>query len=303
MKQYKELLQRILDEGEQRQDRTGVGTKSIFGHQLKFDLTQGFPLVSLKKTIWRSAFYEMIWFLCGDTNIKYLNYRGIKIWDEWADKDGNIGPGYGASLRQWKYLSKDVDQFEEFVNGLLSNPFSRRHIMTTWHPGRTEEMNLPPCHGLVLQGYISKGNKNNIPLGYCCNSSVEYEAQTGADGRDHPGDCEIYFDLHMYQRSCDTVLGLPFNIAEWAFFMHLIGKLTHYIPRNLIISLGDAHIYSNHFDGVKKMLERQPIEQNIQLLIKKDVRSIKDIQNLEIDLDVEVVGYKHHPFIKFEVAV
>lgn len=284
MKQYKDLLQKILDEGETRVDRTGVGTKAIFGHQLKFDLTQGFPLVSLKKTVWRSAFYEMIWFLRGDTNVRWLNYRGIKIWDEWADEKGDIGPGYGASMRGWRYHYeysdgeygpqeleyKHIDQLDEFVSSIKHAPFSRRHIMTTWHPGRTDEMRLPPCHGLVLQGFVSE---------------------------------DKHFDLHMYQRSCDTVLGLPFNIAEWAFFMHIIGNLCGFIPRNLIMSLGDTHIYSNHIEGVQKMLKREPKEQNIEIVIKKKLESIKDVQNIEVDQDVDINGYNHHPFIKFPVAV
>lgn len=281
MEQYKKLIQRILNDGSQRQDRTGIGTKSIFGHQLTFNLTESFPLLSLKQTMWRSAFYEMIWFLRGDTNVKYLNDRGIKIWNEWSDKTGSIGPGYGASLRKWLYYDEDdyglqnlsrleIDQVKDLIKGIQKNPFSRRHIMTTWHPGRTQYMNLPPCHGLVLQGYVT-------------------EAQE--------------FDLHMYQRSCDTVLGLPFNIAEWAFFMHLIGKLCKLTPRNLIISLGDAHIYLNHLDGVNKMLEREPIDQKIDLVIKKEILSIQDIESLEIDTDVEIQNYKYHPFIKFKVAV
>jgi len=304
MKQYKELLQRIIDEGEIRRDRTGVGTRGIFGHQLKFDLRESFPLVSLKKTIYRSAFYEMIWFLRGDTNIKYLNYRGIKIWDEWA-KNNDIGPGYGASLRKWHYgvLDNtwhpwDIDQLREFIDGLKLNPFSRRHIMTTWHPGRIEEMALPPCHGLVLQGYVAKSSSTS-----CCFYGDDYDQKTGGDALDHPGDCLHFFDLHMYQRSCDTVLGLPFNIAEWAFFMHIISKLCGFTPRNLIISLGDAHIYLNHLEGVQKMLTREPKENKIQIKIKKELNKIVDIENIEVDIDVEIEGYEFHPFIKFPVAI
>lgn len=293
MKQYKDLIQKILTEGEERIDRTGVGTKAIFGHQLKFDLTQGFPLVSLKKTVWRSAFYEMIWFLRGDTNIKYLHDRGIKIWDQWADENGSIGPGYGVSLRKWAAWDFDkynniwpieIDQVQNFINQLKINLFSRRHIMTTWHVARVNEMNLPVCHGLVIQGYISNPPANGII----------YE----------PGPFWFpFFDLHIYQRSCDTILGLPFNIAEWAFFMYLIGELCGLVPRNLIFSLGDAHIYSNHLEGVQKMMKRDPIEQQVQLIIKKKLQTLKDIENLEIDTDVEILNYNFHPFIKFEVAV
>ena len=324
MKQYKELLQKVLDYGDLRNDRTGVGCYSVFGHQMEFNLKKGFPIVSIKKTNWRAAFYEMIWFLRGDTNTKYLKDRKIQIWNEWQDKNGSIGPGYGASMRGWQYANLQnrvyysipialvngkivdvdeskfhesryirtdhkewtkendaympdeweptlthIDQFANFVDGLKNNPASRRHIISLWHPGRIAEQALPPCHGLIVQGFVSSDKD---------------------------------FDLHIYQRSCDLLIGGSFNIAQWAFFAHLVSKLCMLTPRKLIISYGDVHIYSNQIIAAQKTIKREPIEQQITLLIKRDIRTIREIETLEIDSDIEILNYKHHPYIQIPVA-
>jgi thymidylate synthase len=292
MKQYKDLLQNILDSGEIREDRTGVGTLSVFGGHIKFDLRERFPLVTIKKTLWKHAFVEMLWFLRGEPNIKFLHEHNCKIWDEWADKDGNLGPVYGVQWRRWKgpmtttknihdikpgqpfhtfnqgnsfAYEPEIDQIKNLINTIKVSPKGRRHIVTAWNPGFIDVMGLPPCHR-DFQCYVSN------------------------DG---------HLDLMMSQRSWDTVLGAPFNIAQYALLTHLLAQCTGLTPRYLMINYGDAHIYLNHVDGIKEVLKNDPIDCPTKLIINN---STTDIDSFKIE-DFSIEGYESGPFVKFEVAV
>jgi len=283
MKQYVDLLNNILSNGEERGDRTGVGTVSIFGGQLSFDLRESFPLVTIKKTLWKSAFIEMLWFLRGESNTHFLKQYDVPIWDKWADKDGNLGPIYGVQWRQWPGKSyvevsvdeniqvsakqeANIDQIKLLIDGIKKNPNGRRHIVTAWNPTYLDVMGLPPCHR-DFQCYVSN------------------------DG---------HLDLMMAIRSWDTGLGGPFNIAQYALLTHLIARATGLKPRHLKINYGDAHIYANHVELLHDMLvQRKPIESNIELVFNTD--------NVDIDgykpEDFDIVGYDCHPFIKLPIAV
>ncbi len=221
MKTYLELLNHVMTNGQDRTDRTGVGTRSVFGYQWRHNLNDGFPLLTTKKVFWKGVVVELLWFLRGDTNVKYLHEHGVKIWDEWADKDGNLGPVYG---KQWRDFD-GVDQVGQLLSDLRLNPSSRRHIVSAWNPKDVPQMKLPPCHTL-WQCYVDMQNKR--------------------------------LSLHLYARSIDSFLGLPFNIASYALLLTLLAEMTNLTPWELIISFGDLHIYSNHFDQVNEQLKRTP---------------------------------------------
>lgn len=297
MKQYVELLKKILVEGEERGDRTGTGTLSIFGGQLEFDLRDSFPLVTIKKTLWKSAFIEMLWFLRGEPNTRFLKMHGVPIWNDWADKDGNLGPIYGVQWRSWPGRkvwervpageslnpqdglddsvveehyelteSPDIDQIAELIAGIKKNPEGRRHIVTAWNPADLHLMGLPPCHR-DFQCYVSGGE---------------------------------YLDLMLAIRSWDTGLGAPFNIAQYAMLTHLIARATGLKPRKLKVNYGDAHIYLNHVEPIREMIEtRQPLDCKPELVIKTDN---VDIDRYKIE-DFDVTGYASWPFIKLPIAV
>ena len=264
MKQYLDLLQRIMDEGVDKSDRTGTGTRSIFGHQMRFNLADGFPLLTTKKVHTRSVFGELLWFLKGDTNIKWLHDNKITIWDEWADENGDLGPIYGYQWRSWPTPSGEkVDQIAKVIESIRTNPDSRRHIVSAWNVADVDDMALPPCH-TMFQFYVAEGK----------------------------------LSAQLYQRSGDVFLGVPFNIASYALLIHLVAQVTGLEPGEFVHTLGDAHIYSNHFDQVELQRSRdtRPLP---TIRINPDVR---DIDAFELS-DIEVVGYDPHPAIKAPIAV
>ncbi|HJR91053.1 MAG TPA: thymidylate synthase [Acidimicrobiia bacterium] len=264
MRQYQDLLERILDEGVEKSDRTGTGTLSIFGHQMRFDLGAGFPVVTTKKVHLRSVIAELFWFLRGSTNVAWLQERGVTIWDEWADADGELGPVYGYQWRSWPTPDGDhVDQIARVVESIRTNPDSRRHIVSAWNVADVDEMALPPCHTL-FQFYV-------------------------ADGR---------LSCQLYQRSADVFLGVPFNIASYALLTHMVAQVTGLEPGDFVHTLGDAHLYTNHLDQARLQLERQP--RPLPRLRLNPARLALD----EFDLgDVEIEGYDPHPAIRAPIAV
>ncbi|MFD2370715.1 thymidylate synthase [Brevibacillus sp. GCM10020057] len=264
MKQYLDLCRRILEEGVTKEDRTGTGTISVFGHQMRFDLSEGFPLVTTKKLHTKSIFHELLWFLSGDTNIRYLQENGVRIWNEWADENGDLGPVYG---KQWRSFAgrdgKTVDQIQWVIDEIKRNPDSRRLIVSAWNPAELDEMALPPCH-LLFQFYVANGK----------------------------------LSCQLYQRSGDTFLGVPFNIASYALLTHMIAHVTGLEPGDFVHTLGDAHLYLNHVEQVKLQLGREP-KLLPKLWLNPEVKSIFDFTYE----DIEVIGYESHPHIKGEVAV
>lgn len=264
MKQYLDLLQRILDEGTQKGDRTGTGTISVFGHQMRFNLEEGFPLLTTKKLHLKSIIYELLWFLKGDTNVKYLQENGVRIWNEWADENGDLGHVYGYQWRSWpNYEGGFIDQISEAVNDIKNNPNSRRIIVSAWNVADLNNMNLPPCHAF-FQFYV-------------------------ADGR---------LSLQLYQRSADCFLGVPFNIASYALLLMMMAQVTGLKAGDFIHTLGDTHIYNNHLEQVKLQLERTPRP----LPTMKINPDVKDIFSFKYE-DFELEGYDPHPHIKGVVAV
>ena len=264
MKPYLNLLQRILDEGIEKTDRTGTGTKSIFGHQMRFNLKDGFPLLTTKKLHLKSIIYELLWFLKGDTNIKYLKEHGVRIWDEWADEDGNLGPVYGHQWRSWPdYNGGTIDQIQNVINLIKHHPDSRRMMVTAWNPAEIEQMALPPCHCL-FQFYV-------------------------ADGR---------LSLQLYQRSADTFLGVPFNIASYALLLQMMAQVTGLKVGEFIHTTGDTHLYLNHLEQAKLQLTRTP-RTLPQMKLNPDVKSLFDFQYE----DFELQNYNPWPHIKADVAV
>ncbi|MEQ8244356.1 thymidylate synthase [Fulvivirga sp.] len=264
MKQYLDLMQDILDNGVQKGDRTGTGTISVFGRQLRFDLSKGFPLVTTKKLHIRSIVYELLWFLNGDTNIKYLKDNGVSIWDEWADENGELGPVYGHQWRSWPTPSGGtVDQIAQVLNQIKNNPNSRRHIVTAWNPSEVDKMALPPCHAL-FQFYV-------------------------ADGK---------LSCQLYQRSADYFLGVPFNIASYALMVHMFAQQCDLEPGEFVWTGGDVHLYNNHIEQANTQLSREPFEIP-QLVIKRKPDSLFDYK-FE---DFEIVNYQAHPTIKAPIAV
>lgn len=264
MKQYQDLLQRILETGVDKEDRTGTGTLSVFGHQLRFDLAKGFPLVTTKKVHLRSIIHELLWFLKGDTNVKYLKDNKVSIWDEWADENGDLGRVYGAQWRSWKTPDgKEIDQISNVIQAIKTNPDSRRLLVVAFNPGELDKMALPPCHAF-FQFYVAK-NK---------------------------------LSCQMYQRSADVFLGVPFNIASYALLTMMMAQVCDLEPGEFIHTLGDAHLYSNHLDQARLQLTREPRP----LPQLKMNPNIKNIFEFKFE-DFEVVNYDPHPHIKAEVAI
>ena len=260
---YEDLLRLVLQTGTGKDDRTGTGTRSVFGHQLRYDLRDGFPLLTTKKVHFRSVALELLWFLRGDSNVRWLQERGVSIWDEWADENGDLGPVYGVQWRSWPTPDGGhIDQIERLVEQLRSNPDSRRHIVTAWNPAEVDQMALPPCHAL-FQLYV-------------------------ADGR---------LSCQLYQRSADLFLGVPFNIASYALLTHMLAAQTELEVGEFVWTGGDCHIYDNHVEQVERQLARDP--RPYPTLRLRPTASIFDY-DLE---DIEVIGYDPHPGIKAPIAV
>lgn len=264
MRTYLELVQRILDEGVDRPDRTGVGTRSVFGHQSRYDLRQGFPLLTTKKLFLRSIIHELLWFLKGDTNIAYLREHNVGIWDAWADEDGNLGPIYGHQWRSWPAPDgTTVDQIENVLHLIRTNPSSRRILVNAWNVGQIEEMALPPCHCL-FQFYVANGE----------------------------------LSCQLYQRSADVFIGVPFNIASYALLTHMIAHVCDLQVGDFVHTIGDGHLYQNHFEQARLQLQREP-RALPTLHIRRDVTDLLDFRYE----DFEFTGYDPHPHIKAPVAV
>ena len=257
-------MQHILDNGTEKGDRTGTGTKSVFGHQMRFDLSEGFPCVTTKKLHLRSIIHELLWFLQGDQNIKYLKDNGVSIWDEWADEDGNLGPVYGVQWRSWETPDgRKIDQIQKLIDGIKKNPDSRRHIVSAWNVADVDQMALPPCH-TIFQFYVA----------------------------DRKLSCQLY------QRSADVFLGVPFNIASYALFTMMVAQVCDLEPGDFVHTFGDAHLYSNHIEQAQLQLTRTP-RALPTLKINPDV---KDIFGFTFE-DFELLNYDPHPHIKAAVAV
>jgi len=264
MKQYLDLMQHVLDTGAQKHDRTGTGTVSVFGYQMRFNLQEGFPMVTTKKLHLKSIIHELIWFLTGDTNIKYLKDNGVRIWDEWADEDGNLGPVYGSQWRSWPTPDgKHIDQITNIINTIKNNPDSRRIIVSAWNVAEIENMALPPCHAF-FQFYV-------------------------ADGK---------LSCQLYQRSADIFLGVPFNIASYALLTMMVAQVCGLEAGDFVHTLGDAHLYNNHIDQANLQLSREP-KPLPTMKINPEVKSIFDFK---FD-DFTLVNYEAHPHIKGIVAV
>ncbi len=264
MKQYHDLLKHVLAHGEKKSDRTGTGTLSVFGYQSRYNLAEGFPLLTTKKLHTRSIFYELLWFLRGETNIKFLKDNKVSIWDEWAAENGELGPIYGKQWRYWETADgKTVDQISNVIQQIKSNPDSRRHLVIAFNPGDVDKMALPPCHAF-FQFYVANGK----------------------------------LSCQLYQRSADIFLGVPFNIASYALLVHMVAQVCDLKVGDFIHTLGDAHIYSNHMEQVHTLLAREP-RPLPQLKLNPE---IKDIFDFKYE-DISIVGYDPHPVIKAEVAV
>jgi len=274
MRQYQHLIRRILNHGHQKPDRTGTGTLSVFGHQMHFNLADGFPLVTSKRTFWRGAFVEMLWFLRGDTNIKWLHQHGVHIWDEWAEESGDLGPIYGA---QWRDAEGEFDQLATLIHGLRANPSSRRHIIDAWNVET-----LPFAH-LSPQENVRQQRMALAP----CHALVQFDV---TDGR---------LSCQVYQRSADVFLGVPFNVAGYALLTHLLAYHCGYEPGELVWTGGDCHLYLNHFQQAQQMMERQPRELPSLLMLHEPERPLWQIEPDEVVID----GYDPHPAIKGEVSV
>lgn len=264
MNNYLELMAHVLDNGTDKADRTGTGTRSVFGYQMRFDLREGFPAVTTKKLHFKSIIHELLWFLKGSTNVGYLQENGVRIWNEWADEDGELGPIYGHQWRSWpRPDGTSVDQLRAVVTSIKENPDSRRHIVSAWNVSQIDQMALPPCH-ILFQFYV-------------------------ADGR---------LSCQLYQRSADIFLGVPFNIASYALLTQMIAQVCGLEPGDFVHTLGDAHLYQNHLDQARQQLERSPYALP-QLKLNPQVRDI-DAFTYE---DIEIVGYQSHPKISAPIAV
>jgi thymidylate synthase len=264
MKQYLEILDHVLKKGTEKRDRTGTGTISVFGYQMRFNLEEGFPLLTTKKLHLKSIIHELLWFISGDTNVRYLKDNGVSIWDEWADKDGNLGPIYGYQWRSWPADgNRKIDQLAKVIDSIKNSPESRRHIVSAWNVGELEKMALPPCH-VMFQFYVAGGK----------------------------------LSCQLYQRSCDIFLGIPFNIASYVLLTMMVAQVTGLIPGDFVHTLGDAHIYLNHIEQVKLQLTREPYPLP-RMIINP---SINDINRFRFE-DFTLVGYVSHPHIKGEISV
>src|SRR3954467_472831 len=264
MRQYHELMERILREGVEKRDRTGTGTRSVFGHQMRFDLADGFPMVTTKKLHVKSIIHELLWFLAGDTNVKYLQDHGVRIWDEWADANGDLGPVYGQQWRSWPAPDGTaVDQIANVVEAIRGNPDSRRLIVSAWNPAEVDRMALPPCHCL-FQFYVAKGR----------------------------------LSCQLYQRSADVFLGVPFNIASYALLTLMVAQVTDLAPGEFVHTFGDAHLYNNHLEQAQLQLSREP-RALPTVWINPNVKSIFEFQYEDFRLE----GYQPHPHIPAPVAV
>ncbi len=261
MRQYLDLLRDIMENGVDKMDRTGVGTRSVFGRQMRFDLSQGFPLVTTKKVHLKSIIYELLWFIRGDTNVKYLQEHGVRIWNEWADENGNLGPVYGSQWRNWN--GEGIDQLAEVIHKLKTNPNDRRMIVSAWNVSKIPEMKLPPCH-MMFQFYV-------------------------ADGK---------LSCMLYQRSCDMFLGVPFNIASYALLTMMIAQVCGLTPGEFVHTLGDTHIYHNHFEQVREQLSREPYPLP-QMRLNPAVTDINDFKYE----DFELLNYQCHGKLEGKVAV
>ena len=264
MKQYLDLMKYVRESGTEKGDRTGTGTLSVFGYQMRFNLEEGFPLVTTKKVHLKSIIYELLWFLKGSTNIDYLNEHGVSIWDEWADERGELGPVYGAQWRSWPTQDgSSIDQISEVINQITANPDSRRLIVSAWNVSQIDSMALPPCHAM-FQFYV-------------------------ADGK---------LSCQLYQRSADIFLGVPFNIASYALLVLMMAKVTGLKPGEFVHTLGDAHLYLNHLDQVDEQLKRQPLPLP-KMSITKDIKNVLDIEYEDFSLE----DYESHPHISAPIAV
>lgn len=264
MKQYLDLLNHVTQNGIKKSDRTGTGTISVFGYQSRYNLAEGFPVLTTKKLHLRSIIHELLWFLTGDTNVKYLQENGVRIWNEWADENGNLGPVYGYQWRSWPTPDgRHIDQVSQVVESLKNNPDSRRHLISAWNVGQIDQMNLPPCH-ILIQFYVAEGK----------------------------------LSCQLYQRSADIFLGVPFNIASYALLTLMMAQVCGLQPGEFIHTLGDAHIYLNHLDQVRLQLGRTPYPLP-QMKINPEVKSIFDFKYS----DFELTGYQSHPHIAGAVSV
>lgn len=264
MRQYLDLLDHVMKTGIEKKDRTGTGTKSVFGYQMRFNLEEGFPLLTTKKLHLKSIIHELLWFISGETNIKYLKDNGVRIWDEWADKEGNLGPVYGSQWRSWSAADgRKIDQLTKVISAIKKSPDSRRLIVSVWNVGEIEKMALPPCH-IMFQFYVANGR----------------------------------LSCQLYQRSCDIFIGIPFNIASYALLTMMIAQVTELKPGDFVHTLGDAHIYQNHKEQVKLQLTRKPFP-----LPQMEINpSLKDIHNFKFE-DFTLTNYIAHPHIKGEISV
>tara|TARA_R110001599_G_scaffold210877_3_gene408247 strand:+ start:5783 stop:6577 length:795 start_codon:yes stop_codon:yes gene_type:complete len=264
MKQYLDLMKHVLDKGVLKEDRTGTGTLSVFGYQMRYDLADGFPIVTTKKIHMKSVIHELLWFLKGDTNIKYLQDNNVKIWDAWADENGNLGPVYGAQWRSWTFNNDfEIDQIAEVIEQIKTNPDSRRLIVSAWNIANIDDMALPPCH-LLFQFYVANGK----------------------------------LSLQLYQRSGDVFLGIPFNISSYALLLTMVAQVTGLEVGEFVHTIGDAHIYTNHIEQVKLQLDRD-VKELATITLNTD---IKDIDDFKYE-DITIEGYDPHPLIKGKVAV
>jgi len=264
MQNYIDLLDHILTCGAEKADRTGTGTKSVFGYQMRFDLTNGFPLLTTKKIHLKSVIYELLWFLSGDSNISFLQDHGVQIWNEWADDEGELGPVYGVQWRSWRTADgRVIDQITQVINQIRDNPDSRRLVVSAWNVGELDNMALPPCH-VLFQFYIANGR----------------------------------LSCQLYQRSADVFLGVPFNIASYALLTMMVAQVCNLLPGEFILSLGDAHLYLNHLDQAKLQLLRKPYP-SPQMRLNSEIQSIFDFKYRDFDL----INYQAHPHIKAEISV
>ncbi len=264
MQQYLNLLKDVMENGFEKSDRTGTGTKSLFGYQMRFDLSEGFPLLTTKKLHLKSIIYELLWFLKGSTNVKYLQENGVRIWNEWARENGDLGPIYGYQWRSWPdYNGGHIDQISQVIESIKKNPDSRRHIVSAWNVGALNDMALPPCH-ILFQFYV-------------------------ADGK---------LSCQLYQRSADIFLGVPFNIASYSILLMMIAQVTGLKPGHFVHTLGDAHIYLNHVEQVKLQLSREPLPLPT-VTLNPDIHNIFDFDFN----DIQLTNYQAHPHIKGEISV